>query len=152
MKKLIALMIALMSVLSLCAFAGAEEADLTGLKIAAPAGAPALALAALAKEAPDQYTFVAADTITAEFASGASDFIVAPLNAGAKLFKAGKSTYRLAAVVSWGNLFIASQRPDFTLEDINGAEITLFAENPPFEYTGALWLWEPTNLYRSPSP
>ena len=62
MKKLIALMMALVTVLSLCAFAGAEEADISALKIAAPAGAPALALAALAKETPDQYTFVAADT------------------------------------------------------------------------------------------
>ncbi len=129
MKKLIALMMALVTVLSLCAFAGAEEADISALKIAAPAGAPALALAALAKETPDQYTFVAADTITAEFASGVSDFIVAPLNAGAKLFKAGKSTYRLAAVVSWGNLFFASRRADFKPEDMNGQKVTLFGEN-----------------------
>ena len=39
----------------------------------------------------------------------------------------GKSNYKLAAVVAWGNLFIASQRK-FTLDDINGAEITMFGE------------------------
>ena len=55
--------------------------------------------------------------------------IIAPINAGAKLFKAGKSTYRLAAVVTWGNLYIASQKADFTLESLNGAEVTLFGEN-----------------------
>ena len=114
-------------VLMMCVFAsaGAEE---YAVKVSAPAGAPALALATLAVQDPDSYTFVAADTIAAEFAAGEADLIVAPLNAGAKLFRAGKSTYRLAAVVSWGNLFIASQRPDFQLKDINEAGITLFGE------------------------
>ena len=51
------------------------------------------------------------------------------MNAGAKLFKAGKSTYKLGAVVTWGNLYFASQRENFALEDINGADITLFGEN-----------------------
>lgn len=41
----------------------------------------------------------------------------------------GKSTYKLAAVVAWGNLFFASQRKDFSVEDINDASITLFGEN-----------------------
>ena len=58
-----------------------------------------------------------------------ADFIIAPVNAGAKLYKAGKSTYKLAAVVSWGNLFIAAQKADLTAEDLNGAKITLFGEN-----------------------
>ncbi len=99
------------------------------VKASAPSGAPALALAMLAVENPENYTFVAAETISAEFANGNSDFIVAPLNAGAKLYKMGKSTYKLAGVVSWGNLFIASQKEGFTLNDLNGANVTLFGEN-----------------------
>ncbi len=99
------------------------------LRIATPSGAPALALCTLAVENPDQYTILAAETITAEFANRSADFIIAPLNAGAKLYKMGKSSYKLAAVVSWGNLFIASQRENFKLEDINGGKITLFGEN-----------------------
>ncbi|MCR4676137.1 MAG: hypothetical protein K5634_02770, partial [Sphaerochaetaceae bacterium] len=83
----------------------------------------------IAAENPDQYTFVSAETITAEFANASSDFIVAPVNAGAKLYKMGKSDYKLAAVLSWGNLFFASRRADFKLDDINGAKITLFGEN-----------------------
>ncbi len=105
-----------------------EGASLSDLRIASPSGAPGIALATLAAENPEQYTFVAAETITAEFANANSDFLIAPVNAGAKLYKMGKSTYRLAAVLSWGNLFIASQREDFKLNDINGAEITLFGE------------------------
>ena len=126
MKKLFALFLIVMMLIGA---ACAEGADISGLKVSAPSGAPALALATLAVENPDNYTFVAADTIAAEFAGAQADFIIAPINAGAKLFKAGKSTYKLGAVVTWGNLYFASQRENFALEDINGADITLFGEN-----------------------
>ena len=94
-------------------------AEGSGFKVSAPSGAPALALAAMAVNEPEAYTFVAADTIAAEFAGNNADFIIAPLNAGAKLYKAGKSTYKLGAVVTWGNLYFASQKADFALEDKN---------------------------------
>ncbi len=129
MKKLISAILTIMLLLSLSVFAGAETPDTSAFKVSAPSGAPALALAALAKDAPDRYTFVLAETIAAEFSNATADFIIAPINAGAKLFKAGKSSYKLAAVVSWGNLFFASQKENFTLNDINGADITLFGEN-----------------------
>ena len=125
MKKMLCLLLTALLALS-AAFACAEE---TAWKVTAPAGAPALALATLAVENPDAYTFVAADTIAAEFAKAEADFIIAPLNAGAKLFKAGKSAYQAAAVVSWGNLYFASQKENFQLEDMNGAAVTLFGEN-----------------------
>lgn len=124
MRKIIALLLTVL--LTACAGAGAETHD---FKVTAPTGAPGIALATLAAENPDQYTFITPETLSAEFASATADFIVAPINAGAKLYKAGKSDYRLAAVLSWGNLFIASQRDGFTLEDINGADITLFGED-----------------------
>ena len=123
MKKLISVILALVLML------GCAAAESGAMKLTAPAGAPALAVATLAAENPENYTFVAADTIGAEFAKNETDFIIAPINAGAKLFKAGKSTYRLAAVVTWGNLYIASQKADFALESLNGAEVTLFGEN-----------------------
>ena len=127
MKKIFAMMAALVLAMSLCAYAAAEGADISGLKVTTPGGAPALALAAMAAENPEQYTTVAADTIAAAFAGKEADFIIAPLNAGAKLYKAGKSTYKLAAVVSWGNLFFAAQK-ELTQEDLKGS-ITLFGEN-----------------------
>ena len=129
MKKLIALMMALALVLGMCAFANAEGADISGLTVTSPSGAPALALAAMAVENKDNYTYIAADTIASAFAGQEADFIIAPVNAGAKLYKAGKSTYKLAAVVSWGNLFIAARKADLSAEDLNGAKITLFGEN-----------------------
>ena len=60
MKKFLALMLALMLVFSLSAFAGAEGADPSALTVTAPSGAPALALATLAVENPENYTYVAA--------------------------------------------------------------------------------------------
>ena len=124
MKKFLSMILAAMMLLSLTACA-----EVPVMKVASPAGAPGLALATLAVQNPENYTFVAAETISAEFASAQADFIVAPINAGAKLFKMGKSTYQLAAVVSWGNLFFASQKEGFKVEDMNGAKVVLFGEN-----------------------
>ena len=124
MKKFLSLI--LVALTALTCTACAEEYV---VKASAPSGAPALALATIAVNQPENFTFVAAETISAEFASGAADFIVAPVNAGAKLYKMGKSTYKLAGVVSWGNLYIASQKADFKLEDLNGAKVVLFGEN-----------------------
>ena len=129
MKKTISVILTVLMLLGLFVSAGAETADTSSFRVAAPSGAPALALATLAAESPDQYTFVLAETIAAEFSGATADFLIAPINAGAKLYKAGKSTYKLAAVVSWGNLFFASQKENFKLEDLNGAEVTLFGEN-----------------------
>ena len=128
MKKMICLLLAVLLLTGAAAAASAEE-DISAFRIAAPGGAPALALAVLAAENPENYSFVAAETIAAEFASETADFIIAPINAGAKLYKAGKSDYRLAAVVSWGNLYFASQKEGFSAEDIDGAELVLFGEN-----------------------
>lgn len=129
MKKIIAWIMTLMLVMSLGVFAAAEGTDISGLTVTSPGGAPALALAVMAAGNPDNYTYIAADTIAAAFAGKEADFIIAPVNAGAKLYKAGKSTYKLAAVVSWGNLFIAAQKEDLKAEDLNGANIVLFGEN-----------------------
>ncbi len=125
MKKVFAVLLAALLLLS-----GAACAEKTGeMTLSAPNGAPAIAVAGLALENPEAFTFVDAETIAAEFANATHDFIIAPVNAGAKLFKAGKSTYRLAAVITWGNLVFASQKKDFSLESINGSALTLFGEN-----------------------
>ena len=128
MKKLLTLFRTLALILGLGA-AGAETTEAAALTLTAPGGAPALAVAAMAEKNPERFTFVAADTIAAAFAKAEADFIIAPVNAGAKLYRAGKSAYRLAAVVTWGNLYIASQKEGLSEADLKGAEITLFGEN-----------------------
>ncbi len=126
MKKILSLLLVCLFSLSLVMSACADDYAYT---VSAPTGAPGIALATLAVENPDAYTYLAADTITAEFANNTTDFVIAPLNAGAKLFKAGKSTYKLGAVITWGNLYFASQKENFSLEDMNDATVTLFGEN-----------------------
>ena len=126
MKKLTALILTLALAIGCCAVTFAEDYE---VKLAAPTGAPALAVATLAVENPDDYTFLDASTIGAEFQKAEADFVIAPINAGATLYKAGKSTYRLAAVVTWGNLFFASQREGFSEESLAGADLILFGEN-----------------------
>lgn len=124
MKKLISL--ALTTLLSLAA---AFSQDSYTVKVASPNGAPGIALALLAQENPQDYRYISAETVPAEFAKAQSDFIIAPLNAGAKLYKMGKSSYKVAAVVTWGNLYFASQKKNFKLKDIKKSGVTLFGEN-----------------------
>ena len=82
LKKLSALLLALALLL------GAASAFAEGTwTLTCPNGAPALSVATLAAARPDDFTFIAADTIPAAFASAQADFIIAPVNAGAKLFK-----------------------------------------------------------------
>ena len=119
MKKLFVMLVALM-IMTACAAYGEET-----YSVECPSGAPALTVCAL----KEKVQLVDAATIGASFSNEKADFIIAPINAGAKLFKAGKSTYRLVAVVTWGNLVFASQVPDFTPESINGHELILFGEN-----------------------
>ena len=123
MKKLMAILIALMMMTAACA---AAEGNFL---IVAPSGAPAMAVAEVYAEKPDSVKTIGADTIAEAFGSAEADFIIAPVNAGAKLFKAGKSTYRLAAVVTWGNLVFASKTEEFSPEMINGKKLVLFGEN-----------------------
>ena len=124
MKKWTAILLAVLMMLTAAA-AGAED----GFLIVAPAGAPAMAVAGIWAENNDAVKTINADTIAEAFGSAEADFIIAPINAGAKLFKAGKSTYRLAAVVTWGNLVFASKAEGFTPEMMGGKKLVLFGEN-----------------------
>ena len=62
MKKFLSLILAAMLLLSCTALA---ENTAPALTASAPNGAPALALAMMAVENPDNFTFVAAETISA---------------------------------------------------------------------------------------
>ena len=103
--------------------------NISKLKVALPGGAPSVALAVIADSNLYDFSYIASETVAAEFASSKADFIVAPVNAGAKLFNKKKSQYKLAAVITWGNLYFASQKKNFKLSDIKQNGITLFGEN-----------------------
>ncbi len=100
------------------------------LSVVAPQGAPAVSVSALAVADTANYSFIDANNISEQFTSNEKDIIIAPVNAGAKLYKLGKSTYKLGAVVTWGNLYFATQRADIqSVTDLAGKDITLFGEN-----------------------
>ena len=103
------------------------------LKISCPNGAPLIAIAGAVEESDktDGNLKIVSDTSTlpAIFQAGTEDIIVAPVNAGTSLYNAGKSKYKLASVVTWGNTYFTSGKADFKLEDMNNEEITLFGKN-----------------------
>ena len=61
------------------------------------------------------------------FANKSSDVIIAPINLGAKLYTVNEE-YKLAAVLTWGNLYFASVKKDFVITDMNDADVTFFGE------------------------
>ncbi len=99
------------------------------LSVVAPQGAPAVAVASVAKEAKEDYAFINANNIAEHFTANQKDIIIAPVNAGAMLYSKGKSTYKLGAVVTWGNLYFATQRTDIAaIQDLDGKNVKLFGE------------------------
>lgn len=102
------------------------------LKGIMPGGAPAVAFAnyVATTNTKDNYTVVSDTTLLQQaFAKGEQDIVVAPINMGANLYSKGKSTYKLASVLTWGNLYFASQKEDFALASMNNSPVTFFGEN-----------------------
>lgn len=96
--------------------------------VLAPTGAPGYALLPLADNDSISLDLVdGSDSLQAAFVNpdSAYDVIVAPTNLGAKLISADKTDYRLAAVITTGNLYIVG-----TSEDVlsGTGTIALFGE------------------------
>ena len=96
----------------------------------APDGAPALSIAKFIKDnenfgmnANISYNVVSASNIGPTMMQGKGDFIVMPVNAASKLYKANSSDpYVMTAVVTHGNLYIVSNE-ELTLEGLKGKVI-----------------------------
>lgn len=106
-----------------------NEVDNYTIKVVAPQGAPAVAVAGYALNNADNVSFIDAKNITEQFSANDNDIIIAPLNDGANQYKLGNSKYKVSAIVTWGNLYFATRRTDInTIEDLNGKDVTLFGE------------------------
>ena len=126
MKKIGLLALAGVTAIGLASCGSEEDYELS---IVCPQGAPAISVASLAVDNTDAYSFIDASTISEQFTANTADVLIAPVSAGAKLYKAGKSTYKLASVVTWGNIYFATQRTDITsIDDLAGKTVTLFGE------------------------
>ncbi len=72
-----------------------------------------------------------ADPLIAAFSSNSHDVIMAPVNLGAKLYQSG-APYVLLAVVTWGNLYLASiDQPLADMTDLEGRTVVAFGQNQP---------------------
>ena len=117
MKKFFTWVIVL--ILAVCSLSfGACDKDKGGkFTFCVPDGAPALAVAKFIKDKENfgekyefDYKVVAAGNIGGIMQKGESDFIVMPVNAASKLYKANKGdAYKMAAVITHGNLYIMTK-------------------------------------------
>ncbi|MCL2521525.1 MAG: ABC transporter substrate-binding protein [Erysipelotrichales bacterium] len=70
------------------------------------------------------------DPLVAAFTSQTHDIVIAPFDLGAQLYNLGSFNYQLAAIVTFGNLFLATvMEEEFTLESLEGRDIILFGQN-----------------------
>lgn len=139
MKKLIALILSIVSAFTLFAFSACQnkgDVDKGGfLEIYAPDGAPALSIAKFIDE-PDNfgtgldmgYHVVAASNIGQVMQQGKGDIIIMPVNAASKLYKVNsEDPYKMAGVITHGNLYVMSKE-DLTLNDLKGKAVGVIGQ------------------------
>ncbi|MDO4499787.1 MAG: hypothetical protein Q4B60_00790 [Erysipelotrichaceae bacterium] len=146
MKKIVGILLAL-CVLFGCSANKTEKIEERDLKIVAPNGAPALSLLSIMDKENLSLDIVdGAEVLQAEFVNGEADIIIAPVNLGLKLSEK-TGNYKLASVLTWGNLHLVSTNSDgsskiaafgeaavpgkvinFLKEELNIEEIEWFAE------------------------
>lgn len=105
--------------------------EIDKISIVSPSGSPAISMANL-YSSPNLYdinnTATPADLQT-YFVEGNYDVIFAPVNMGAIQYYNGNTSYKLDAVITWGNLYIASQQDFSSLTDLEGKTIKAFGNN-----------------------
>ncbi len=127
--NLLLVLLLLVSVTFLTGCDNDKPEDLRTYTFLAPSGTPSLALSTLFDENEKvNYEIVAgAQPLVAAFTSGSHDFIVAPVNVGAKLY-ASNQKYQLVKTIVWGNFYLASLSPIESIQDLGGKTITAFGK------------------------
>lgn len=112
---------------------GCTPSKKESIKVLAPTGAPALSLVEQVSLNENQIDFVTgSEVLSAELVKTDSeyDIIYAPVNLGCKMIQNGKSTYRLAAVITWGNLYVVGTKEGL----INPTKFTSFGEGTVVDF------------------
>ncbi len=114
MKRLLKTLCALALCMTMSACQGVSQKE--AVKVLAPSGAPALGIlgAFSAENVASVDTVSGSDVLQAELAKadGEYDIIVAPSNLGMALAAKGMDNYQLAAVITWGNLYLVAEDED----------------------------------------
>lgn len=108
------------------------------VKVVAPDGAPALAIAkfifindkeTFGTDKEFSYSVVAAGNIGAAVMQGTGDIVILPVNAASKLYKANSAdTYKMVSVITHGNLYIMSSAPVASLADLAGKTVGVIGQ------------------------
>ena len=133
MKKFLALLLVLITSLTTMIACNKEETG--NLTFYAPDGAPALSIAKFIKDGENfgmnakiDYNVVSASDIGGVMAQGKGDFIVMPVNAASKMYKANSSDpYVMAGVVTHGNLYLLSTE-EIALDDLVGKVVGVIGQ------------------------
>ena len=128
MKRLIYIFLLLVLVLTGCTQGGNNDSNKT-VSIIAPSGTPALALTTYFTKENVNYEIVGgSDPLVSAFTNATHDIIVAPVNLGAKLYKANGNYIHYKTIV-WGNTYIVSKSSLSSLSELEGKTITAFGES-----------------------
>ena len=146
MKKFVKLIAILLSVLSLTFTACKPSGDNSGnsndnaqkptYTFVAPDGAPALSMAKFITDnenfgidANFDYRVVASSNIGGFMQQGKADFIIMPVNAASKLYKANSADpYKMVSVITHGNLYLMSSDGTNTLEGLKGKVVGVIGQ------------------------
>nr|MBO4518243.1 ABC transporter substrate-binding protein [Clostridia bacterium] len=136
MKKIIALVLSMVSALTVFAFSACGgKKDANVLTVYAPDGAPALSVAKFINDKESfgtdtavEYNVVAAANIGTVMTQGTGDIIIMPVNAASKLYKANSSDkYKMAGVITHGNLYIMAKE-NLTVQDLIGKVVGVIGQ------------------------
>ncbi len=143
MKRLIAVMAALVLVLSLCAFAGAEDGKVT-VRLGGLKGPTSMGMVKLLEDAENgltgnAYEFTmagSADELTPGILKGDLDILAVPANLGAILYKNSDGAVQMAAVNALGVIYIVEKGGESvqSIEDLKGKTIYATGKGSTPEY------------------
>lgn len=99
------------------------------IKVLTPSGAPSLSTIPLIKDGYDVEVVDGPDMLQAAFVNPNPEYdvIIAPTNLGMKLATAGKTDYRLMAIVTWGNFYLVAN-DEHILESTEPVKVGAFGE------------------------
>lgn len=136
MKKILTLILtALIGIVSVFGISCAKD-NPDSLTFYAPDGAPALAIAKFINDGEDfgmnatvDYKVVSSSDIGGVMSQGKGDFIVMPVNAASKLYKANaNSPYVMTAVITHGNLYLMSSDGTSSLQALKGKVVGVIGQ------------------------
>lgn len=138
MKKFVAIILSLLTVFGSAFAVGCGGNNKDGektLSFYAPDGAPALAIAKFINDKENfgidgtvNYQVVSSNDIGPVLSQGQGDFVVMPVNAASKLYKANQdSPYVMTAVITHGNLYLMSSE-EITLEGLKGKVVGVIGQ------------------------